>query len=135
MNSSKDFIVRFVCSSMNHKHPTILTLNGSEHSVVKLISELNHLANQTRVRIAGVSLFSRRDGDTEVEIFHDYVQETHDNVFSKDFDLGEKAGFRDVVKRINSIANDRSVKIMNIVFGVKGRGRRHLEIQAKKLRR
>ena len=120
---------------MNHKHPTILTLDNSQNSVSRLISELNSLANQTRTRITGVSIFSRRDGVQEIEIFHDMVHETHDNVLFKDFDLGRKVGFRDVVKRINYIANDETVKIVNVVFGSRGNNMNHLEVHARKLRK
>jgi|TARA_Y100000310_G_scaffold222578_1_gene224300 hypothetical protein len=120
---------------MNHKHPTILTLDNSKNSVSRLISELNSLANQTRTRITGISVFNRRDGVQEIEIFHDSVQETHDNILYKDFKLGAKVGFRSVVERINSVANDKTVKIVNVVFGSRGAGMNHLEIHAKKLRR
>ncbi len=120
---------------MNHGYPTTFMLNDSPGSIVKLVSELNKIANQTRVRITGISLLSHRDGKTRVSVNHAAVHETHDNVLYNDFDFGKDIGFRAIVKRINSIANDRSVKIMNVVFGVKGRGRRHLEIQTKKLRR
>ena len=120
---------------MNHKHPTLLTLNNSKNSVSKLISALNTVANQTRVRITGVSIFSRRDGVLEVEIIHDSINETHDNILYKDFSLGSNTGFREIVKRINSVANDSSVKIVNVVFGSRGRDITHLEIHARKLRR
>ena len=120
---------------MNHKYPTLLTLNDSKNSVSKLVSALNSIANQTRTRITGVSIFSRRDGVLEVEIIHDSVDETHDNILYKDFSLERKVGFRDIVKRINSVANDSSVKIVNIVFGLKGKNHQHLGIHAKKLRR
>ena len=120
---------------MNHGHPTVFMLNDSPGSVVKLISELNNIANQTRIRITGISLLSHRDGNTQVSINHASVHETHDNVLYNDFDFGEKVGFRELVKRINSVANDSSVKIVNIVFGLKGKNRRHLVIHSKKLRR
>ncbi len=120
---------------MNHRHPTILTLDNSRNSVARLISELNSLANQTRVRITGISIFSRRDGVQEVEIFHDDVQETYDNTLYKDFKLGRKVGFRDIIKRINYIANDKTVKIVNIIFGSRGDDINHLEVHARKLRR
>ena len=120
---------------MNHKHPTLLTLNDSKNSVSKLVSALNSLANQTRVRITGVSIFSRRDGVLEVEIIHDSVDETHDNILYKDFSLERKVGFREIVKRINSVANDKTVKIVNVVFGSHRRNRTHLEVHARKLRR
>ena len=126
MISSKDFILWSVCFFM---------LNDSPGSVVKLISELNNIANQTRIRITGISLLSHRDGNTQVSINHASVHETHDNVLYNDFDFGNKIGFRDIVKRINSVANDSSVKIVNIVFGLKGKTRRHLVIHSKKLRR
>jgi len=120
---------------MNHGYPTIFMLNDSSGSVSELISSLNKLANQTRVRITGVSLLSHRDGKTQVTITHSAIHETHDNVLYTDFDFENKVGFRDIVKRINSVANDSSIKIVNIVFGLKGRNRQHLEIHAKKLRR
>ena len=120
---------------MNHGHPTIFMLNDSPGSVVKLISELNNIANQTRIRITGVSLLSHRDGKTQVIVNHALLDETHDNVFHNNFDLEKDVGFRDLVKLINSIANDSSVKIVNIVFGLKGKNRQHLEIYTKKLRR
>jgi hypothetical protein len=120
---------------MNHGHPTTFMLNDSPGSIVKLISELNKIANKTRVRIAGISLLSHRDGKTQVTVNHASVHETHDNVLYNDFDFGNKVGFRDIVKRINSVANDSSVKVVNIVFGLKGKNRRHVVIQAKKLRR
>jgi hypothetical protein len=120
---------------MNHGHPTTFMLNDSPGSIVKLISELNKLANQTRVRITGISLLSRRDGKTRVSVTHSTVHETHDNILYNDFDFGKDIGFRDIVKRINSVANDSSVKIVNIVFGLKGKDRRHMGIHAKKMRR
>ena len=120
---------------MNHGHPTTFMLNDSPGSVVKLISELNNLANQTRIRITGISLLSHRKGKTQVTVNHNFVHETHDNVLYNDFSFGNEVGFRDIVKRINSVANDSSVKIVNIVFGLKGKDRRHLGIHAKKLRR
>jgi hypothetical protein len=120
---------------MNHGHPTTFMLNNSPGSVVKLISSLNKIANQTRVRITGVSLLSHRDGKTQVTITHSSVHETHDNVLYNDFDFENKVGFREIVKRINSVANDSSIKIVNIVFGLKGKNHQHLGIHAKKLRR
>ena len=120
---------------MNHGHPTVFMLNDSPGSVSDLISELNKIANQPRVRITGISLLSHRDGKTQVSITHSSVHETHDNVLYNDFDFGNKIGFRDIVKRINSVANDSSVKIVNIVFGLKGKTRRHILIHSKKLRR
>ena len=120
---------------MNHGHPTIFMLNDSPGSVSKLISELNKIANHTRIRITGISLLSHRDGKTQVIVNHTPVNETHDNVLYNDFDLEKDVGFREIVKQINSVANDSSVKIVNIVFGLKGGTRRHLGIHAKKLRR
>jgi hypothetical protein len=120
---------------MNHGHPTIFMLNDSPGSVVKLISELNNVANQTRIRITGVSLLSHRDGKTQVIVNHVPITETHDNVLYNDFDLEKDVGFREIVKLINSVANDSSVKIVNIVFGLNGKLRRQLVIHAKKLRR
>jgi hypothetical protein len=120
---------------MNHKHPTLLTLNDSKNSVSKLVSALNSVANQTRVRITGISIFSRRDGVLEVEITHNSVNETHDNILYKDFSLGSNVGFREIVKRINSVANDKTVKIVNVIFGSQGRDIDHLEVHARKLRR
>ena len=120
---------------MNHGHPTTFMLNDSPGSVVKLISELNEIANKTRVRITGISLLSHRKGKTQVTVTHDFVHETHDNVLYNDFDFGNEVGFRDIVKRINSVANDSSVKIVNIVFGLKGKTRKHIVIQSKKMRR
>ena len=105
---------------MNHGHPTVFMLNDSPGSVVKLISELNKIANKTQIRIT---------------VNHALLDETHDNVLYNDFDFGDKIGFRDIVKRINSVANDSSVKIVNIVFGLKGKTRRHILIHSKKLRR
>jgi len=74
---------------MNHGHPTVFMLNDSPGSVSDLISELNKIANQTRVRITGISLLSHRDGKTQVSITHSSVHETHDNVLYNDFDFGK----------------------------------------------
>jgi len=120
---------------MNHGHPTVFILNDSPDSIIKLISELNKIANRTRVRIAGISLFTHREGKTQVTVTHAPVNETHDNILNRAFDLEDDVGFREIVKLINSVANDSSVKIVNIVFGLKSKPRRQVVIHSKKMRR